>query len=469
MRTRRRKKRMWLIWLNLILVVMLGVAGFFAYHVYRDYNVNQFIKSQQEKIEKAPSSDVQKGNVGTTYVTAYFPKDAEGKRISSIETLVNERIKEQVGEQHAEGKIEKIFFISTKEEATSLPNVRKVSLFSETHKVDLWNVKKIRNKEEGSVLLTEDNQVFTFESLFSNVELAKTAFSTKLTEDLKAKGVAETDIPKQVEAFKAVDWKTVDFSYADSKVNLTLPTELAGVTTLSVPVASLFKTFKTDYMSETDKAAYKAFQEEEAKKNQNRVALTFDDGPNPATTTQILDTLKRHNIKATFFILGQNVPGNEALLKRMVAEGHEVANHSYTHPNLTGLSTEQVKEEINKTQEVIKAACGKTPTIMRPPYGEVNQAVMQAMKLPAIYWSVDSQDWKSRNSAAILAEVKAQTQPGGIILMHDIHQPTADALESVIQHLQSQGYGFATVSDLCGGNLDPTHVYYDQKTSRPAP
>ena len=182
----------------------------------------------------------------------------------------------------------------------------------------------------------------------------------------------------------------------------------------------------------------------------------------------LLDILKKYNAKATFFILGQNIPGNEEIVKRMVAEGHEVANHSWSHPNFKTLSPEQIKQEVEQTQSALEKITGRRPIMIRPPYGSVNQMVMDAMNLPAMYWSVDSLDWKSRDPKAILEVVKANTRPGSIILMHDIHQSTVDSMDSVLQHLQAQGYSLDTLPNLLGPNLDPKLIYYDRDSRRPA-
>ena len=223
---------------------------------------------------------------------------------------------------------------------------------------------------------------------------------------------------------------------------------------------------------ETDRQAYEAYQIEQAEKlrqaTEQMVSLTFDDGPNPKTTPLILDILKKYNAKATFFILGQNIAGNEDIIRRMVAEGHEVANHSWSHPNFTKLSPDQIKQEVEQTQAALEQITGQRPLMVRPPYGAVNQTVMNAMNLPAIYWSVDSLDWKSRDPKAILNVIQANTHPGSIVLLHDIHQPTAESIEPVIQYLQGQGYNLGTLSNLLGPNLNSQLIYYDRDSSRPA-
>lgn len=185
-----------------------------------------------------------------------------------------------------------------------------------------------------------------------------------------------------------------------------------------------------------------------AKGEKKRVALTFDDGPDAKVTPQILATLSKYNAKATFFMVGPNASKNSAIVKKVYEAGHEVGNHTWNHPKLTGLSTANVKQEVDRTSNAIYASIGQYPTVFRPPYGAVNDKVRSVITMPSILWSIDTLDWKHRNADKILASVKASVKDGSIILMHDIHQTTANGLENVILYLQKQGYEFVTVSEI---------------------
>lgn len=204
-------------------------------------------------------------------------------------------------------------------------------------------------------------------------------------------------------------------------------------------------------------AAYQSYQ---AKKQQKLVALTFDDGPNAATTSQALDILAKYHVKGTFFMLGKNVAGNEQLVKRVHDEGHEIGNHSWSHPQLPTLALEQAKKQIEDTQAALRAVIGESPKMMRPPYGAINDTIRNAVDMSFIMWNVDSLDWKNRNTASIMEQVKKQTCPGSIILMHDIHQTTINALPSVIEYLQKNGYTLVTVSELLNHRLEGHRLYY---------
>jgi peptidoglycan-N-acetylglucosamine deacetylase len=182
------------------------------------------------------------------------------------------------------------------------------------------------------------------------------------------------------------------------------------------------------------------------------LALTFDDGPNATVTPQILDILARQQVKATFFVIGLHVPGNEALLQREHREGHEIGNHSWSHPDLTTLSPEGVADQIEATQRVITGAGVPAPKILRPPYGAVNDMVMSRSNLSIVRWNVDTQDWMLRDPAKIDAALLGAARPGAIILMHDIYPTTVAALEPALVQLK-QHYQFVTVSQLL--NLTP--------------
>ncbi|EGP5602608.1 polysaccharide deacetylase family protein, partial [Enterococcus faecium] len=178
------------------------------------------------------------------------------------------------------------------------------------------------------------------------------------------------------------------------------------------------------------------------------IAITFDDGPNEITTPKILDILKRKNIQATFFMLGENVSRNKEIVKRIFDSGHEIGNHSFSHRQLTLLSDEEIKNEINDTDREIRKITGVTPSYIRPPYGSVNKIIANIGKRPFIEWSVDSRDWESKNKEAIINEVKNQVYPGSILLFHDIQEATVEALPEVIDYLYSQNYKLVTIGQL---------------------
>jgi peptidoglycan-N-acetylglucosamine deacetylase len=182
------------------------------------------------------------------------------------------------------------------------------------------------------------------------------------------------------------------------------------------------------------------------------LAMTFDDGPSAEYTPRLLDMLKARHIKATFFLVGKNVQAHPELVRRILAEGHEIGNHTWDHPQLSKLSDARATDEIEKTQDAIRAACGVTPTLLRPPYGALNKPehiwIPQQLKLNVIYWTVDTEDWKHPGAAAITQRVLAGARPGAIILQHDIHGQTIDAMPAALDGLIAKGYHLVTVSQL---------------------
>ncbi len=180
-----------------------------------------------------------------------------------------------------------------------------------------------------------------------------------------------------------------------------------------------------------------------------KVALTFDDGPNNTSSLQILNTLKKYDIKATFFMLGSMVDTYPDVVKKIHDAGHEIGNHTYDHKDLTKLDEASIKQEIDSTNQKIEKLTGEKPTLLRPPYGAYNDRVTKVEPNMSIaLWNIDTLDWKTHNPTAILGEVKKELQPHSIVLMHDIHQDSADSLENVIKYLKSQGYTFVLAKEL---------------------
>jgi peptidoglycan-N-acetylglucosamine deacetylase len=190
------------------------------------------------------------------------------------------------------------------------------------------------------------------------------------------------------------------------------------------------------------------------------IAMTFDDGPSPETTPRLLDILKQRNIKVTFFMIGQNAERNPEIVKRILAEGHEIGNHSWTHPQLSKLSDQRVTDEITKTQDAIKNASGYTPVLLRPPYGAITSRqkdwIEKQFGLSIIMWSVDPFDWKRPGASVIEQRILAGARPGSIILSHDIHKQTVDAMPATLDALAQKGFKFVTVSQLIAMNQPKT-------------
>lgn len=189
------------------------------------------------------------------------------------------------------------------------------------------------------------------------------------------------------------------------------------------------------------------------------VALTFDDGPHPQLTPALLDILARRGVKATFYVIGKNVNAHPDIVARMVAEGHEIGNHTMNHPSLPKLGAAAVSAEISATNDAIRNAAGVTPATMRPPYGAITPALTKRLNdefgLSVILWSVDPQDWKIRKAGHVSQHLIDNAKPGAILLAHDIHPSTIEAMPAALDTLLAKGYQFVTVSELITRDRPP--------------
>jgi peptidoglycan/xylan/chitin deacetylase (PgdA/CDA1 family) len=186
------------------------------------------------------------------------------------------------------------------------------------------------------------------------------------------------------------------------------------------------------------------------------IAMTFDDGPHATNTPKLLDLAAKKHIRLTFFVLGECVQQNPAVLQREAAEGHEIGNHSWSHPNLAKLSDEAVRSQLQRTEDIIVKTAGIKPKLMRPPYGELTKRqrvwVNHDFGYKVILWDVDPLDWKRPGPNVVARRIIAGTRPGSIILSHDIHPPTIEAMPQVFDALLAKGFKFVTVSELLAMN-----------------
>ena len=180
------------------------------------------------------------------------------------------------------------------------------------------------------------------------------------------------------------------------------------------------------------------------------VALTFDDGPNASSTPILLDGLKERKVRATFFLIGENVEKgeNEKIVKRMYEDGHLIGNHTYTHCNLSKLETGEAKKELEQTDTVIEKITGKQPAFARAPYGELPVDSEQDLSRMYIGWTVDPLDWMTEDAGAVVKTVVEEINPGDVILLHDCYPSSVQAAIRIVDLLQGKGYEFVTVDHL---------------------
>ena len=185
-------------------------------------------------------------------------------------------------------------------------------------------------------------------------------------------------------------------------------------------------------------------------------AITFDDGPHPTLTPLILDELKKRNAVATFFVVGNRAQYYPEILRRIIIEGSEIGNHTWSHKGLINLPPEEIKQQISDTQEIIETSTGIVPVTLRPPYGKIDDVVIEYAEMPIVMWSVDPQDWKNKDSEIIVAHIITETDDGEIVLQHDLYLWSAEAVGPALDRLISDGYKFVTVSQLLGFDKDPS-------------
>src|SRR5262249_1944346 len=182
------------------------------------------------------------------------------------------------------------------------------------------------------------------------------------------------------------------------------------------------------------------------------IAMTFDDGPSATLTPKLLDLLAAHHIKATFFVIGENVAEHPEIVARAAREGHEIGNRSGCNPNLGKMSDEGVRRQLQQTDDETKSATGERPTLMRPPYGSITahekRWIHDQFGYDIILWDVDPYDWKRPGPAVVRARILKETRPGSIVLSHDIHPGTIEAMPSTFDQLEAKGFKFVTVSEL---------------------
>ncbi|MEV4171173.1 polysaccharide deacetylase family protein [Nonomuraea sp. NPDC049709] len=195
------------------------------------------------------------------------------------------------------------------------------------------------------------------------------------------------------------------------------------------------------------------------------VALTFDDGPGEHTG-RLLDLLRSRDVRATFFVIGQMVAADKGghTVRRIVDDGHEIGNHSWSHPPLAEVPNDELKRQLKHTEDIVQRLTGVRMRVMRPPYGSTDAQVEAETRregLAQILWNVDTLDWRDRVSSTV-AKRAGEAKPGSIILLHDIHRTTVDAVPKMLDTLGKKGYTFVTVSELYGKTPAPGRTYTER-------
>jgi len=449
----KKQRNLWII-VALLFFTMVALQGIITYKVTNKKVFEEKIEALKKEKEDAFSQGSQKNHFrkDKTEIIAYYPMAGENV-ITSVRDAIFKDVTDKV-----EGKEHLIFYYSEKGE-TSFKGVENRSVKKQAYDLTNSNLVELENTTLDKFYLKEDGSIFTLDQVFSDASKGKETLLEEIKSNLTDSKREQASIDQLLADFSATDLSSWKFDYKDSQLIIFPLKQTEGLDEIALPISDFFDIIQSSYLTEKDEELYKKAQ---AEKNKKVVALTFDDGPDGNTTPQALDILAKYKIKATFFVQGKNIAGNEAILKRMQSEGHEVGNHSWNHPILTKLSLEDAKKQLTDTEDAITKVLGKSSKLMRPPYGAISDDIRNSLDLSFIMWDVDSLDWKSKNEAAILTEIQHQTSDGAIILMHDIHQPSVNSLPKVIEYLQEQGYSFVTVSELLNTRLKPHGIYYSQ-------
>lgn len=433
-----------------------------ALQKWQEYNFQSQVKKTIEagdKLDLAKDSSVKSGWIGDNYVKVYYP-NSNSVEATEIKKSLEEQTKGLVEDKLDFNKdIKEITFYGSKEKEAAFANVTELSLEKVSHKINNKEVEAASSKTLLSYYLGKDGKEFSLSNLFSSPDEAKQKFLSKIKQQLAVKGLSEEKNKEVTTTLRDKDMATWKFTYDESKFNINIEPIVSDVSSVEVSINDVFKYIEEAYLKGEDLEKYKTYIK---KRTRKAVALTFDDGPSPKTTPVALDLLKKYNAKGTFFMVGHAVEGNEDIIKRVIAEGHQIGNHSWDHPVLTKISLEKAKSQINDTTAALKKASGLDVHIMRPPYGAINGAIQAAVDQSFILWDVDTLDWKNRNTASIMKEVR-KAQPGSIILMHDVHQTTIDALPLILQYLTEQGFEMVTIEELMGDQLELHQSYTNRE------
>ena len=449
-----KKRSTLLVFVGILGLAMILLGGAIGYKIFQKYTFEETIQTVKNEKDQLFNEGSQKESFkkGQAEIIVYYPLQGN-ELIISIKDKINQDIKDKL-----EDKDNLVFYYTEKLDSV-LKGITTHSISKQIYDLSNSKVEETEKTSFGKVYLTEDGKLFTLDQLFSDSSKAKEILLKELTSFLQDKKLEQGKIDQLVKSFSDQDLSAWNFDYKDSQIILYPSQAVENIDEIALPVSGFFDVVQSSYLLDKDAELYKAYYE---KKNQKVVALTFDDGPNPATTNQALDTLSKYGIKATFFVLGKNVSGNEEILKRMKADGHVIGNHSWSHPVLSKLSLDEAKKQITDTEDALTKVLGSSSKLMRPPYGAITDDIRNSLDLSFIMWDVDSLDWKSKNEASILTEIQRQVRNGSIILMHDIHAETVNALPKIIDYLKEQGYHFVTVPEMLNSRLKAHELFYDR-------
>lgn len=318
------------------------------------------------------------------------------------------------------------------------------------------------NKKSNSILnikdLVKDNK--DLDQLLAKIKsILRQKYSSVVSENILEESITSDTINNFIITSK----DEISFPFGKGKVT----PESSGEINIDIPITEINDLLQTDQAKNifniTDKKVVTPQPKIQSSSSKPQVALTFDDGPG-AYTNQLLDIFKKYNVKASFFVLGSRVNSYPEIIKREINEGHTVGNHSWSHPQLNQLAKNNIEQQISNTNDAIFKLTSYRSKFLRPPYGATNEIVANVSRnlgMSQILWNVDPRDWADKNSQIVCNRILANTKSGSIILSHDIHKTTVEAMPCVIEGLKKQGYKLVNIETLLA-NPTPGNIYYHQ-------
>ena len=434
---------------------------------FNEEELKRIIQIEQEDAKKYNDNLTVKDETnGNIEVQELIPTDSSRNEVTAIAEQIS-TLKQAVLEKY-EGASKKTLIFLKAYQTKVISNVNDIHYYVSVYQQKDRGFEQLEFSELTHQLVFADTlQPFEFSKLFNNDLAVSNFFVKKALDESKANGLSDEQTDKITSQFKDNNWKKLDTSIIQNGIRIKYKDANDSDVKLewTIPFKELFAYMKETMIPEIEKENYTQYLATVKEKlRKKRIALTFDDGPRPETTPKVLEILKKYKAHATFYIVGSHVEGNESIIKQIVAEGHELGNHSYSHPLLPKKSADEVYKEVHSTSDLIaKASGGLRPMSLRPPYGGFDKMVAEQAGIAIVNWSIDSLDWKYRDAAKTIQHIKENAHNGGILLMHDIHQESVDALPTIIEYLQAEGYELVTVDELMAGQpLKPNHAYFNR-------
>ncbi|MBF0780182.1 MULTISPECIES: polysaccharide deacetylase family protein [unclassified Granulicatella] len=425
-------------------------------NIYQNF-VNQVSEEVEKEVGKVAFLDK---HIEGKATLAFFPIDAQGKPVEKLANPLHKGL--ETVDTHTDISV----FSYTKQK--TLNQYDGYYLYKKQYKLEQGKYKEQSAELLATYYFKESGETVSFQDLLEDsidshtvMELLKTLVNDTVKE--------LTQKEKLLNMLEQKKLSELDYAYTKDQFSLLSQDDNGKIFSTKLDITDVIPYFKETVVFDTYKSVYttkvaeirekrKTYRQQmlqnivngiKQKVPSKKIALTFDDGPDSDTTPQVLDILEKYQAKATFYMLGSRVAGNENIIKKMVEKGHELGNHSWDHPDLTTLPVEEVKRQVEQTQQAITAASGGVaPKSMRPPYGAINAMVNSHINLPIAMWNVDSLDWKTRSAEKVYEVVTNHIGNGDVVLMHDIHQSTVDSLDRLIGQLKEQGYEMVTLSEL---------------------